>query len=177
MRFRRLITLSIANIGFRQRTGRWLLVEFAKELYRTIILALILSITPSDSEIVKKHDPELVSEQLLNETYYYSGKFARLDYMLIKASRIIVLCGWITGLVMPIICVIFFGSLWLLGYGKPGNVGSTVYLLSGLAPLGLSIAIATGILLSWRWVLSTLLFFGLLLGINEMYVRWLVAFE
>jgi hypothetical protein len=74
---------------------------------------------------------------------------------------------WIVSLNIPIIYFLSLGLHHFFGVELPPIPPQAKWLALG-AFMG-----ATGILIAWRWILGTAFLFGILVGINEIYVHWL----
>lgn len=164
-----LITFSITNIGFHQKTGK----TYAAHLVRFALMSawelILMAGAAFNGRIMIKYQEIRKMNSYWNE--YKSDKISL--FIAIFSISIIVIFSILYSLFY------YFGEFLVSAWPQLG-AARTFFLehehdVSNATAI-LGFALASGAIVAWRWILGTLGAFATLLAINEAYVRWLEPF-
>jgi hypothetical protein len=138
-----LILFSVTNIGFYQRIGRSYTGELARSLGGFVLIFILLLPAVFSRRLRKISDG--IAERF---TQYYTRPVRILANVLV---------------VLPL-AIFFIGA-----YLESVRVMQFGVISAGV----ITVAVAAGALVAWRWILGTFATFAALVAVNEIYVRFL----
>jgi hypothetical protein len=150
------IFLSVANIGYYRRTGCVLPYRIVKAIW--------------------DQESPTVLDELEGTNLGIADKLAtRISVYLATGAAVV---GLIAYMSLGIIgCIILIWAIYYWIIGRSAEFLSSVFLsiiVTEVVGGILTVIIGTGVLLSWRWIIGTAVLFGALVGVNEIYVHWLM---
>lgn len=149
------IFFSVGNVGYYRRTGHVFLYE-----------------------IVKMFGPRSPSvlEELEGTNLGMADKLAiRISFFLAGGAAVVGLIAYMSVGIIGFIILIWCIYYWVIGRSTDYLQGVFLFIILTELACGMVAAIfGTGLLLAWRWIIGTAVLFCALVGVNEIYVHWLV---